>query len=167
MSRSKHALRSFATLLGALLVQACAPALSTVVEPAPDFELPRLGGGDPVRLSALRGKPVVVDFWATWCEPCKRSMPEHARLAARHEGRLALLAVNVDEDAQAVARFVERRGLKVPVLLDPRGRTPEAFGVTAMPYAIVIDAEGRVVERIAGEPYPRLAEVVDRLLVRP
>lgn len=147
-----------ALLLVAPLARAEAPAT------APDFTLPRLADGVPVRLSQLRGRTVVVDFWATWCEPCKRSLPEHEKLAREHPADLVVVTVNVDETEAPVRRFVERTRFSLPVLLDPSGRIADLFGVAAMPYAVVLDADGRIATRVPGEPYPALREAVARAL---
>ena len=127
-----------------------------------DFTLPRLGGGPALRLADYRGAPVVVDFWATWCEPCKASLPEHEKLAREFEGRATLISINVDEDDAPVLRFMERRKLHLQVARDPGGVTAAAYGVTAMPYAVVLDGKGGIVERVAGPPYPALRQALER-----
>lgn len=128
-----------------------------------DFTLPRLGGGPPVRLADYRGAPVVIDFWATWCEPCKASLPEHEKLARELEGRVAVVTINVDETDAPVSRFLERRQLKLVVARDAKGETPAAFGVQAMPYALLLDGQGGVVQRFEGEPYPALRLAAQKL----
>lgn len=130
-----------------------------------DFSLPRLGGGAAVRLADYRGAPVVVDFWATWCEPCKASLPEHEKLAHEFEGRAAVVTISVDEEDAPVLRFMERRQLHLAVGRDPAGTTAAAFGVTAMPYAVVLDGRGGVVERVEGEPYPALRKALERAVL--
>jgi thiamine biosynthesis lipoprotein len=127
-----------------------------------DFTLPRLGGGAALKLADYRGAPVVIDFWATWCEPCKVSLPEHEKLAREFEGRATVLTVNVDESDAPVLRFLERRKLNLMVARDPAGTTAAAFGVTAMPWAVVLDGRGGLVERISGEPYPALRQALAR-----
>ena len=141
------------------LVLLVAPAANA--EPL-DFSLPRLGGGAAVRLSDYRGAPVVIDFWATWCEPCKASLPEHEKLARELEGRAAVVTINVDEDDAPVLRFLQRRKLNLTVARDPAGVTAAAFGVTAMPYAVLLDGKGGLVERFAGQAYPALRLAVER-----
>ncbi len=118
----------------------------------------------PVRLADLRGKPVVLDFWATWCESCKRALPEHDRTARALGDRVHWFAVDVGEDVTPVTTFLAKHHVQVPVLRDPEGKAAEALGMTEMPYAIVLDAEGRIVARVAGEPYPALRDAVLKLL---
>lgn len=110
---------------------------------APDFSVSRLGGGT-FRLSAVRGRPVLVDFWATWCQPCKQSLPVLAEIDRRYHGRgLETIAIETD-GAEAPARaFVEQLGLRVPVGLG----TPEVaalYDVSTIPHLVLIDRSGRV-----------------------
>ncbi len=130
---------------------------------APELALPDLSGR-VVRLSAHRGAWVVIDFWATWCEPCREAMAEHARLAAAWPKRLVVLTVSVDEEDAPVRRWVAEHGVTLPVLRDPKGVSPAAYGVTGMPYAVLVDPEGRLVFRVPEAPYPRLRDEVTRRL---
>src|SRR5262249_44696802 len=90
--------------------------------PAPDFHLPLLAGGES-GLSAYRGRPVLLNFWATWCPPCVDEMPSLQRLhkILEPEG-LVVLSVSVDESGAALSRFVSEHGVTFPVLRDPGGR---------------------------------------------
>jgi peroxiredoxin len=127
-----------------------APYVDAGVE-APAFELPRLGGDDSVALESLRGRVVLLNFWATWCKPCEDEMPSMERLYRRLEGQpFELLAVSVDDAGAPVADFVERYGLTFPVLLDPRKSAALAYQTTRYPESFLLDAEGVVVERYIG-----------------
>ena len=112
----------------------------------PDFQLPRIGAPEGVRtLSELRGRVVLVDFWASWCAPCKEAMPFYAGLQKRYSGDLTVLGVNVDEDVEAMRRSIETSPPAFEVVRDGEGKVVEAFGVEAMPTTFLLDREGKVV----------------------
>jgi len=118
---------------------------------APDFAVPDLAG-HAVRLSALRGKVVVLNLWATWCPPCREEMPSMERLYGRLRDRdFQLLAVSQDEDgSSAVEPFVKQLGITFPVLIDPERQVGERYGVWGYPETFIIDRNGYVVERVIG-----------------
>jgi cytochrome c biogenesis protein CcmG/thiol:disulfide interchange protein DsbE len=121
-----------------------APALP---ERAPEFALPALDG-TWVRLAELRGRPVVLNFWATWCGPCRVEIPAFARLAARRPD-VTVLGIAADGTPDELRAAAAELGASYPVL---RG-TPEvfaAYGVTTYPTTVVLDAEGRVVHAHTG-----------------
>lgn len=101
---------------------------------------------------ALRGRAVLINFWATWCEPCLAEMPSLAQLA-RQMGpdRLMVLAVNVKEPEARIQRFVQQTGLTLPVLADPAGELTRAWGVTVFPSTVLVGADGRVRGVLRGE----------------
>lgn len=144
----------FATSLGpAVQAQADAPCRALEPElrsgPAPEFEVERLDGSK-VTLGELRGKFVVVNFWATWCEPCIREWPQLDRLAERLAGRadVEILAISVDQDKSQVAPFLARMGLEqtgVRVLWDPTGKLHTAFGSEKLPDTYFVDRAGQLV----------------------
>lgn len=108
--------------------------------------------GNPARLADFRGRPAVVNLWATWCRPCREEMPALDRLQARLAGRLVVAAVAQDRDgALHVGPFVTGLGLRrLKVYLDPPHALARAFAADVLPTTIVIDAEGRVVGRVDG-----------------
>jgi peroxiredoxin len=119
--------------------------------PAPEFSLARLGDGGPVRLGDLRGRVVLVNFWATWCKPCEDEMPAMQRLYEALAGPgFELLAISVDEDASLVERFRDRLGLGFPILLDPEQRVAHAYQTFRFPETLLVGADGSVVERYVG-----------------
>lgn len=123
------------------IVQRASPA-PEVGHPAPDFELPDLDG-TPVRLSSLRGRPVVVNFWATWCVPCRAEMPAIQSAYERHRAQgLEVLAVNLLEDEQAIRPFLHELDLTLPVLLDRDGAVARDYRVTGLPSTFFIDRDG-------------------------
>lgn len=129
-----------------------AQSLSVEVgEPAPDFTL-ETPGGELVSLSDFRGQVVVLNFWATWCTPCRKEMPEFQALWEEHEaeGDLVLLAVNVRESADAVTDFVEEFGLTFPVALDASGDVLDEYGLPGLPGTFFIDAAGVLQARVLG-----------------
>ena len=119
--------------------------------PAPDIALSDLEG-DEVRLSALRGKVIVLNFWATWCPPCIEEMPSLERLYRRFRNRqFEIVAVSVDaEGVKPVRKFIGERGFTFRVLLDPAKKTEVPFGVRGLPISYVIDRKGRMVAGAIG-----------------
>jgi len=131
---------------------------------APEFSLARLDGGEPVRLADLRGRVVLVNFWATWCKPCEEEMPAMQRLYEALAGPgFELLAISVDEDPALVERFRERLGLEFPILLDPDQRVAHAWQTFRFPETLLVDAEGSVVERYVGPKEWDAVAYVDRI----
>ena len=118
---------------------------------APDFAVTDLQGRT-VRLSALRGKVVVLNLWATWCAPCVDEMPSIERLWSTLQGDdFALLAVSQDEEGRhSVEPFVQRMKFSFPVFLDPDHEVGDRYGVWGYPETFVIDRNGYVVERVIG-----------------
>jgi thiol-disulfide isomerase/thioredoxin len=99
----------------------------------------------------LAGKPTVVNFWASWCEPCRTEMPLLQQMAEFYSDRMVLQAVNFKERAIAVQRHVKNAAWTVPVLLDPTGEGAQAWGVKIFPTTFGFDAQGRPRWRVTGE----------------
>jgi thiol-disulfide isomerase/thioredoxin len=113
-------------------------------EVAPDFRLKRLAEGE-ASLSELRGRPVLVNFWASWCKPCRAEMPEIiSAYQAHRDAGLEVLAVNLtdQERMKDVRKFTAEVGLPFTVLLDQKGDVRERYGLTAVPTSIFIDSAG-------------------------
>jgi len=109
---------------------------------ASDFSVSLLGG-QTLELKGQRGKPMLINFWATWCAPCREEMPAMERLYLKHRERgFVLLAVSVDTDAALVKPFLERYRLTFPVALDARMDLANTYGVRALPASFLIDRNG-------------------------
>ncbi len=136
--------------------------------PAPDFDLARVGsaeGAPRVRLSDLRGKVVVVDFWATWCKPCKESFPAYQKLSGEKPD-VAFVGVSIDEDPNGIPQFVEETGATFPVVWDEGQVTSQAYAPPTMPTSFVVDKNGIVRFVHAGfhaGDEAELAQVIDGL----
>lgn len=118
--------------------------------PAPSFEAETLEG-KKVSLEDYRGKVVLLTFWATWCEPCKKEMPEIQAAYEKHkEEGLAVLAVNFGEKQGPARAFFQKTALTFPSLLDRRADIAERFGVISLPVTFFIDRDGIIRERISG-----------------
>ena len=101
-------------------------------------------------LEALRGRPVLINFWATWCAPCKEEMPTLQTLADLEGDGLVVLAVNVREPLPRVARYVQQAGLSFTVLPDPHGDITRAWGMTVFPTTVLVDTQGRPQRVVSG-----------------
>ena len=122
-----------------LAVPAVAPAA-----PAPDFTL-RTMGGPNLRLQEQRGQVVLVNFWATWCGPCRQEIPHLNKLYDKYRASgFVLLGVNIDEDAKLASDLATKLGVKFPVLLDTDKKVSRLYDMSAMPATVVIDRDGRV-----------------------
>jgi cytochrome c biogenesis protein CcmG, thiol:disulfide interchange protein DsbE len=114
-------------------------------EPAPELELPRLSGAGVESLDDYRGKVVVVNFWASWCEPCRDESPLLQRWHERIEKRGAtVLGIDAFDEIGRARAFVKEYGLTYPMLRDGDGSTRESFGILGFPETFVLDRDGRV-----------------------
>jgi thiol-disulfide isomerase/thioredoxin len=118
--------------------------------PAPDFELAGLDG-KPVRLADFRGRVIFLNFWATWCPPCREEMPAMQALARELEkDGLVVLAVNYEESAETAEAFVRETGLTLPVVLDGEGAVARRYRVTGLPASFFVDRRGALVGSVLG-----------------
>ncbi len=150
---------------------------------APAFSLERLAAADPsssrdaetatgddgregahVSLDSLAGRVVLLNFWATWCEPCEQEMPAMERLyRSLPRDRFEMLAISIDDEPSKVAEFVDRYSLTFPILLDPGKQVAERYQTMGVPESLLVDGSGRVVERYVGPREWDASEYVDRI----
>lgn len=118
---------------------------------APDFGLESISG-DKVRLSELRGKVVLVNFWASWCPPCREEIPSLFSLNAALSGKnFRMLAVAIDEGGrETIENFFRKTGVSLPALFDPGGHVGKLYGITGVPETFVIDKRGTIRKKIVG-----------------
>jgi peroxiredoxin len=133
--------------LGAVLTWVGSTAMAATGMPgtaAPDFTL-RTVDGQNLRLNEQRGRVVLVNFWATWCGPCRQEMPHLNRLYEKYRASgFVLLGVNVDEDTRAAVGVASKLGVKFPVLPDADKTVSRLYDLRAMPSTVLIDRDGRV-----------------------
>ncbi|MBT8131672.1 MAG: TlpA family protein disulfide reductase [Gammaproteobacteria bacterium] len=128
-------------LLAALLA---VPATINASNDAPDFALKSLAG-ENVRLSELRGQVVMINFWASWCGPCRQEMPHLEALHQRYESLgFTLLGINVEQERRDADRMLADMELSFPILFDNRNAVSKLYGVIAMPSTVLIDRSGQV-----------------------
>ncbi len=148
-------------LVGGLLWTWVSRPMSSLTEPvsvarigsiAPDLSLQGLDG-QPISLKALRGKPVVLNFWATWCPPCRAEMAALNQVQRDLADQdVVVLGVNQLEDAQTVSRFMQAEGLSFPIALDQAGVAAQSYRVGALPTTYFIDRNGIIQDVVFGGP---------------
>ena len=115
-------------------------------------------------LTGLRGKPVVVNFWASWCVPCRQKMPAFERVWEAMRGRVAFLGVNHEDARGAALKLLRQTGVRYPVASDPAGKTAAAYGLFGMPTTLFVAADGHLLARHTGQMSERdLRAAIDRL----
>jgi cytochrome c biogenesis protein CcmG/thiol:disulfide interchange protein DsbE len=129
---------------GAALLAACRPAeeeaAPVVGRRAPEFRLATVSG-EPLALADLRGKPVVLNFMATWCGPCKHELPAFQEMAGRRP-ELTVLLVDLGEDSELVAEFLESLKVSLPTVLDESGQVSKSYRIRGLPSTFFIDRTG-------------------------
>lgn len=114
-------------------------------EPAPDFALASVRGeGKVIRLSEFRGQVVVVNFYASWCGPCRRELPDFEIIAGEFKNSVAFIAVNVQESQANALRILDETGATFPAVLDTKGDVARRYGLRGMPSTYLLDASGVV-----------------------
>lgn len=117
-------------------------------KPAPDFTLPSEGGGqsgENIKLSDLKGQVVVMNFWASWCGPCRKEMPLLEELYVKYKDLgVVLLGINVESEPGKAFKFLEKVPVSFPILLDKENKVTELYSVDAMPTTVIIDRDGQI-----------------------
>ena len=159
-------------ILCGLVLFSGATAASTQIKPwkgaTPALKLRDLGG-KPFDIASLRGRVVLVNFWASWCDPCREEMPALERLRAKLKDRgFELITVNYGQSKDAASRFMEKLSLDLPVLLDPDKGAASRWNVRALPMSFLVDAGGKArfasfgeQDWSAGEPYRLVESLLD------
>jgi cytochrome c biogenesis protein CcmG, thiol:disulfide interchange protein DsbE len=119
-------------------------------KPAPDFTLTRLDNGERVRLSQLRGRPVVLNFYASWCGPCQEEHPILAMAAQRLRGEANFFGVIFEDTPEEARKFAQPLEPTFPQLIDPQSRMAVDYGVTGVPETYFIDADGIIRDKVVG-----------------
>ena len=134
--------RLLSVTLGCLVLWTASADESTGV--APEFALAARDGGE-VSLEGLKGQVVMVNFWASWCGPCRQEMPHLEALYQRYESLgFTLLGVNVDKDSRDAQEFLDETPVTFPILFDPESAVSELYDVIAMPSTVLVDRDGNM-----------------------
>lgn len=159
-----------AILLGSLTAWAGAELKPLPAKPARPLALPDLDGGT-VNLEQLRGRVVLVNFWAVWCPPCRKEMPSMARLGEKLKDRaFTILGVNVGESREEIRAFLRQVPVNFPILLDSEGERLKPWQVFAFPTSYVVDKKGQVRLGLFGSiewDAPDVVEKLEKLLAEP
>lgn len=146
---------ALSALFGLAVLPRLSPSGSGMVgKPAPDVTLPVAANGDAgarMQIAELKGQPVILDFWATWCGPCAIQAPILDRIARRYQKKgLVVLGVNVDDTAQVASQYALQKGLSYPILIDAARDASVRYGVDKLPSLVVIDKQGNVAAYLTG-----------------
>jgi thiol-disulfide isomerase/thioredoxin len=134
-------------------------------DPAPEFQLSGLDG-KPISIAAARGKIILLNFWASWCGPCRAEVPDLVELQERYKDRLQVIGLVVDDDdMDAIHQFVKDFGINYPVGIAPVELRVQYGGIPALPTSFVLDTQGRVVQKHVGLRDPALYEIEIRALL--
>jgi cytochrome c biogenesis protein CcmG, thiol:disulfide interchange protein DsbE len=135
-------------------ITACPPTegREAVAGGLPDLTLPCLGGGRDVHLPGLAGRPIVVNLWASWCEPCREELPRLQEYAERADGRVGVIGVDfMDVRPDAALELARRSGVTYPLVADLGAQLRGPLRLPGMPVTVIVDAEGRIARTMPGE----------------
>ena len=120
-------------------------------KPAPAIDLPRLNGEGNVSLASFRGRPVVVNFFASWCVPCRQEMPAFQAVSTQLKDRVAFIGVNHQDDRGGALKLLSDTGVQYPTGYDPDGHVAATYGLFGMPSTLFVGADGKLLETHTGE----------------
>jgi peroxiredoxin len=154
-SRSASRAFTFASVIALTTVSACATSGSgaaspsggehpLVGSPAPSFDLPAQSGGARASLGDTQGKVVLVDFWATWCGPCKASFPKYQALAKKFDGKVVVIGISEDDEADGIKGFAQETGATFPLAWDSGKSVASSYKPESMPTSFIVDKNGLV-----------------------
>jgi len=115
-----------------------------------NFNLKEIGSPQRRSLEDFRGKPVFIDFWASWCPPCRSAIPYVEKLYDKYEGRISVIGINLDRDISKAAAFIDSRGMRYIQLSGTGSPAPSEYGVRGIPAFFIIDKNGNIIERYTG-----------------
>jgi len=137
----------FLSVRSSKVADEAAPGLTAAgtAKPAADFTLPDAATGRPLHLQdAAKASPVVLDFWATWCGPCRAELPHLQSLSGKYRGRVAFYGVNSSDTSPDIVAFAKQNGLTFPMLDDREHAVAFLYGADSIPLLVVVDTQGRV-----------------------
>jgi len=132
---------------------------------APDFELESIAGGN-VKLSDFKGKAVILNFWASWCPPCKEEMPLFENAYRAKSDKIVVIGVNLQESRENIKVFIKKFEISFPILLDPNSEVKELYNVFTQPVTYFINKEGKIIGKKFGPlTGQEISEKVDKLII--
>jgi thiol-disulfide isomerase/thioredoxin len=132
-------------MLSLVIIFTQATFAATPGQMAPNFKLPGIKSGNLMSLKSHRGKVIYLDFWASWCGPCRQSLPLLNDLRNEYKRKgFEVIAVNLDENKADAKAFLKQFPVNYPVLLDPMGKVPQKYDVPGMPTSYLIDRKGKI-----------------------
>ena len=137
----------------AVLLGAGSPArtASRKLPTARPFTLGALGAsGQKISLAAYAGRPVIINFFASWCTPCQKETPLIAKFYAAHHGRVVIIGIDANDQASAALKFVHTQGVRYPVGFDPTASVTTSYGIAALPQTLFLNAKHQIVRHIEG-----------------
>lgn len=151
MERRRLALGLFAVaaLVAVIAVEIATSGSKQATRPAPELPTQVLQG-PRVDLATLRGKPALINFWASWCDPCRKEAPELERFAKSLHGKAQLVGIDWNDTTANAMSFIREYGLTYPMLRDASSEVGNRYGITGLPTTFVLDSQGRIVQTLRG-----------------